>query len=111
MTLEEQLDIIQAAIDGKDIECYNSISNSWQTKKLNLFPYFDFINYKDRIKPEPKKEIKLHQYLLKDIPYNVYVSSPRFYSNIDECIEDLREIKHIKVINKLPYTEITVTED
>ena len=110
MTLQEQLEIIQAAIDEKEIEFYSTVLKKWEIKDPTISPKFDFLDVKYRIKPEPKKEIKLHQYLVKDLTTKVYISTTGYYPDIDSCHKKYDQ-KYWKVIEKLQHTEITVTED
>ena len=114
MTLQEQLEIIQAAIDGKEIEILNPITKTWrnvpeQHSNYTLICNFGLNAY--RIKPEPKKEIKLHQYLIKNLSTNCYITSQGLYPDLNSCLFDYRQHTDFKVIKVLPHTEITVTED
>ena len=112
MTLQEQFEIIQAAIDGKEIEFYSSIKDSWMKKDVLNNPIFDFKCTKYRIKPKPKKEIKLHQYLVKNLTTNQYISITGYYPDIDSCRKNMNmSDTYWQGIEKLQYTEITVTED
>lgn len=111
MTLQEQLEIIQAAIDGKEIEYYSKWDNIWRPTAVTKNSIFNFHNIKYRIKPEPKKEIKLHQYLIKNIDSNIYIISQGLYPSLNNCILSYQQLRNLKVIKVLPHTEITITED
>lgn len=115
MTLQEQLEIIQAAIDGKEIEILNPITKTWrnvpeQHSNYTLICNFGLNAY--RIKPEPKKEIKLHQYLIQNLTTKEYISTTGYYPDINACKQSMKtSCTYWKIIDKLPHTEITVTED
>lgn len=111
MTLQEQLEIIQAAIAEKEIQYYCKWDNTWRPTAVTENSIFNFDNIKYRIKPEPKKEIKLHQYLIKNIKSNIYFSSQEFYPSLNNCILNYQNLRTFEVIKVLPHTEITVTED
>jgi len=57
MTLDEQIEILQAAKDGKEIECLDSLhtdpKGTWRDHKGI---YFNF-RFKFRIKPEPEPKV------------------------------------------------------
>lgn len=112
MTLQEQLEIIQATIDGKEIEYYSSINETWNKKDTKNRMTFNFQERKYRIKPEPKKEIKLHQYLIQNLTTKEYISTTGYYPDINACKQSMKtSYTYWKIIDKLPHTEITVTED
>jgi len=54
MTLEEQRDMIQASIDGKEIEAKfkKHLNDSWDIQIINESTPFDFDSLDYRIKPE-----------------------------------------------------------
>ena len=49
-TLKEKIEIMQAALDGEEIEVYSTIGNDWV--KTNV-PVWNWDNYDYRIKPKP----------------------------------------------------------
>ncbi len=115
MTLQEQLEIIQAAIDGKEIEILNPITKTWrnvpeQHSNSTLTCNFGLNTY--RIKPEPKKEIKLHQYLVFNKTSGHYISTTGFFPSIKACKGHVSVwAGNWQVQYKLPHTEITVTKE
>lgn len=58
MTLQEQRDVIQAAIEGKPIEWrpIRDVSNPvWALLDNHVDPVFNFFGYEYRVKPQPRE--------------------------------------------------------
>lgn len=56
MTLQEQRDMIQAAIDGKSIQYRRSGSSEWEGAcTFGPGECFDFHSWEYRVKPEPRE--------------------------------------------------------
>lgn len=52
MTHDEMIAVIQAAKDGKQIQCRDKIHKQWCD---SLSPVWDFHTYDCRVKPEPRR--------------------------------------------------------
>jgi hypothetical protein len=58
-TTKEQIEVMQAFIDGKEIEYKEKFENNEYEK--TYCPTWDFANYQYRIKPSDKKNVKNSQ--------------------------------------------------
>lgn len=106
-TLQEQLNIIQAAINGKEIEFYIPINKEWRTKNTTINKEFDFIDIKYRIKP---KEQELHQYLIYNSHTKQFSVTVGLYPSLENCMETLKSNTHATVIQKLDHTKTIIKE-
>jgi len=70
-SLQEQFDILSAAINGKQIQTYNGFTNTWYDLVVSDKETFNFGLAKYRIKPEPREfwicESTGFAYRLKDM--------------------------------------------
>lgn len=102
-TLEEKIKVMQAYKDGKQIEFKSNICD-WTDAP---FPCWNWTIYDYRIKEEPKKKIKLYNYLYRDAISNQYYISTRCVQNMEEA--SIYSSQH--VIKLLPHTMIEVEEE
>ena len=101
MTLDEQLEILQAAKEGKEIEY--CIYNNWHTFRDAKIHRFNFDEYKYRIKKQTKK---VYLYVIK--ASNGRISQTTFYySNEAEVID---KMPNCTIIKRLDYTELEIDE-
>jgi hypothetical protein len=108
MSPQEMIDVIQAHKNGKQIEFRfktekPSSDNYWLDAKT---PTWNFATYDYRVVPKAPKT--MHQYLLH-APSGQYVCTNRFYSSIEDIIEDYKD-SNWTVVKRLDHTKITITE-
>lgn len=69
MTIDEMIEVLQAAKEWKNIECCFKSSNVWG---LTRDPLWDFHNYEYRIKPTSKKRLMR----VDELPYVFATHNP-----------------------------------
>jgi hypothetical protein len=79
ISLDEAIEILQAAKNGKDIEISRHKDDNW-VRKLPELP-FNFDHYKYRVSKKPKT---LHQFLARDAN-GAYVTIYKWCSSQREC--------------------------
>lgn len=104
MTYDEQIEILQAAKEGKEIEYYHITHNLWMTKNLEGSPNFDFRSGKYRIKKQVKK---LYLYVVQDSLGRLLQMS-EYYANDEEV---RNKFPNFKIIKRLDYTELCLMDD
>lgn len=103
MTLDEQIEILQAAKEGKEIEFLYREPNEWLTKDLKEVPNFNFQDGKYRIK---KKTKKVYLYVVKG-SHGRISTTVHYYENEQEVQSYL---PNCTIIKRLDYTEIEIDE-
>lgn len=103
MTLDEQIEILQAAREGKEIEFLYKKPNEWLTKNLKEVPTFNFQDGKYRIKKQPKK---VYLYVLKND--DNLISQTSFYLENEQQVK--KRYPCWTIIKRLDYTELVIDE-
>ena len=101
MTLDEQLEILQAAKEGKEIEY--CIYNNWHTFRDAKIHRFNFDEYKYRIKKQTKK---VYLFVIKSQD-NKISNTFNYYSDKQEV---LKKYPNFTIIKRLDYTELEIDE-
>lgn len=103
MTLDEQIEILQAAKEGKVIEYLYQTPDIWRIKKIQELPTFNFQDGTYRIKKQTKK---VHLYVIK--ASNERISQTlHYYANEAEIMDKL---PNCTIIKRLDYTELEIDE-
>ena len=103
MTLDEQIEILQAAKEGKEIEVFSTIYNQWETKNTTIDWEFNFIGTKYRIKKRTKK---VYLYVVKASTGRIS-QTLHYYANEAEIMDKL---PNCTIIKRLDYTELEIDE-
>lgn len=103
MTLDEQIEILQAAKEGKEIEFLYREPNEWLTKDLKEVPNFNFQDGKYRIK---KKTKKVYLYVVKGS--HGRISTTVHYYETEQEVQSY--LPNCTIIKRLDYTEIEIDE-
>lgn len=101
MTLDEQLEILQAANEGKTIEY--CIHGNWHILRDVKTYKFNFLDHDYRVKKQTKK---VHLYVIK--ASNERISQTlHYYANEAEIMDKL---PNCTIIKRLDYTELEIDE-
>ncbi len=101
MTIDEQLEILLAAKEGKEIEY--CIYNNWHTFRDAKIHRFNFDEYKYRIKKQTKK---VYLFVIKSQD-NKISNTFNYYSDKQEV---LKKYPNFTIIKRLDYTELEINE-
>lgn len=101
MTLDKQLEILQAAKKGKVIEY--CIHNNWYTLQDVKTYEFNFLEYDYRVKKQTKK---VYLYAVQNFEKRISQTA-YYYANEEELLDKL---PNYTVIKRLDYTELEIDE-